>query len=274
MLVSSVVFLLLLSKINNVYGYRFVDQLVAESVTLLPAHLENTTAVIRIVGGSRVTEIEEAPWIASLQRNNKHVCGASVVSQSAVITAAHCLLYIRTKSQLSIRMGSVHLYKGGMHLKVTKYMQHPNYNFLNSSNDIAIVYFNLPSDITSMTLATVKLPVDLSNLTIGTVTSVFGWGATGENFPAVFQLRSVDVPIVSTEDCSRSYENRIGASMICAGYLEGNKDACQGDSGGPLMADGNTLVGIVSFGEGCARPAKYGVYTKVALFTNWIKQLI
>jgi len=65
---------------------------------------------------------------------------------------------------------------------------------------------------------------------------------------------------------------------ICAGYAEGGRDSCQGDSGGPLFCKSVSdqsiyyVAGIVSHGEGCARPDEPGVYTRVALFLDWIHQ--
>ena len=66
-------------------------------------------------------------------------------------------------------------------------------------------------------------------------------------------------------------------TMICAGLDKGGKDSCQGDSGGPLFfnkEDRNYLIGLVSWGEGCARANKYGVYSKVNNQVDWISQQI
>ncbi len=76
----------------------------------------------------------------------------------------------------------------------------------------------------------------------------------------------VNVPVIEQEDCNRYYENKITPRMICGAYPEGGKDSCQGDSGGPYMKqDGGrwTEIGVVSWGEGCAREGKPGVYARV-----------
>lgn len=87
-------------------------------------------------------------------------------------------------------------------------------------------------------------------------------------------LKFVEVPI--HEKCK--YENDVKSGSICAGEVFGTRDACQGDSGGPLVcraASGNwILAGIVSHGQGCARANEPGVYTRVALFNDWIREQI
>ena len=88
----------------------------------------------------------------------------------------------------------------------------------------------------------------------------------------------VKLPIVSQSTCQQAYwYGTIDDSMICAGYAEGGKDSCSGDSGGPLVCEDNgkyMLEGVVSFGEGCARPGKYGVYADVRYFRRWIDYVI
>ena len=100
-----------------------------------------------------------------------------------------------------------------------------------------------------------------------------GWGTTSESGCLSKNLLKVTVPLVSQADCSVSYPDGINDSMICAGFPEGGKDSCQGDSGGPILTGtgaNRTLAGIVSWGEGCARPNKYGVYSKVNAAVTWI----
>ncbi|CAG9765523.1 unnamed protein product [Ceutorhynchus assimilis] len=101
-----------------------------------------------------------------------------------------------------------------------------------------------------------------------------GWGATSQQGQISTKLREVTVPIMSNIDCKRTgYTSRITDNMLCAGFKEGKKDSCQGDSGGPLhIINGSyhNIVGIVSWGEGCAQPNYPGVYTRVNRYITWI----
>lgn len=102
---------------------------------------------------------------------------------------------------------------------------------------------------------------------------VSGWGLVSENGKNSETLRKVTVPIMQQAICRSLYlkKGNVTNRMICAGYLGGVMDACQGDSGGPLVYK-NTLLGIVSWGHGCARANYPGVYTKVSKFRNWISR--
>lgn len=87
------------------------------------------------------------------------------------------------------------------------------------------------------------------------------------------RLRAAIVPIANQDYCNKQYRGKITPRMICAGYKEGGKDSCQGDSGGPLIdeVDGTPqLVGVVSFGSGCAKPKYPGVYARVTAAREWI----
>ncbi|MEE6528280.1 hypothetical protein FKM82_030399 [Ascaphus truei] len=88
------------------------------------------------------------------------------------------------------------------------------------------------------------------------------------------QLQEVAINLISNEICSQEYTGQIHSTMMCAGRITGGVDTCQGDSGGPLVWLGDSSrwdqVGIVSWGDGCGRQGKVGVYTKVTSYLDWI----
>lgn len=103
---------------------------------------------------------------------------------------------------------------------------------------------------------------------------VSGFGRLGEGRQPSDILQRLTIPYVSREVCMESTQLRISPNMFCAGYDKIAKDACQGDSGGPHVTSyrGTYFVtGIVSWGEGCARKGKYGVYTQVSKYIRWIR---
>lgn len=160
---------------------------------------------------------------------------------------------------------------------------HPLFGQDGHRNDIGLMKvltpFRLPDE---GAIAAICLPPRGYQVNKGGVI-VSGWGVTSEgSFTASTALRAVTVPVISDEQCTSSYSSLwnflLGStlhpdSMFCAGLAEGGKDACQGDSGGPAVqfVDGvPTLVGIVSWGKGCARAGKPGVYTETAFFVPWV----
>lgn len=118
------------------------------------------------------------------------------------------------------------------------------------------------------------LPSKEDTNTIYTNCWVTGWGYTKEGGEIQNTLQKATIPLVPNEECQRKYRNYvITKQMICAGYKEGGTDACKGDSGGPMVCKHNgiwQLVGITSWGEGCARKDHPGVYTKVSEYVDWI----
>ena len=98
-----------------------------------------------------------------------------------------------------------------------------------------------------------------------------GWGRLSRGSRALMQA---SVPLVSKARCFLSYPGQIHDSMICAGLDQGGVDACQGDSGGPMVCEFQGrwfLEGATSWGQGCARPGKFGVYAKVRYLKTWVQ---
>jgi len=150
---------------------------------------------------------------------------------------------------------------------------HPSYSSSTFANDISLIILSEPLDLSVPSAQPIALPTQNQQTPAGTPLVVSGWGTTRSGGSISDELRRVTVPAVSDDDCNSSYgAGSIYASMICAGVPEGGVDSCQGDSGGPLFTENPfTLVGIVSWGYGCAVAGYPGVYTEVSYFVNWIE---
>uniref|UniRef100_A0A1A9VTQ1 Peptidase S1 domain-containing protein n=1 Tax=Glossina austeni TaxID=7395 RepID=A0A1A9VTQ1_GLOAU len=219
----------------------------------------------RIVGGSD-SDIKSFPYQVSVQCNGEHRCGGVIYNRNIIITAAHCLF--DDPRDIRIRAGSSQWQSGGVKIKVRNFEIHNGYSSQTVVNDIALLRLSSPlrfsSKIQPIKLAS-KVPDD------GATAIVSGWGTTYDGAPDIpNQLKSAEVAIISRTNCASSaysYGSGIKPSMICAAGP--GKSACQRDSGGPLVSRG-LLVGIVSWGEGCADPKYPGVYADVAELHPWI----
>ncbi|CAK1546112.1 unnamed protein product [Leptosia nina] len=230
--------------------------------------------VERIVNGDLV-DISEIPYQAALRRKTsagwKHSCGAVFVTSKSVVSAAHCVIsYQRDPSQLQVAVGTSQR-SGGITYSVSQIYSHENYSSATVDSDIALVV--VTNHITfSESVMPVQIAPSLLRIPAGTKAVVSGFGKTDYEGEAS-DLRLAVVDIVSRDECAQAYASigTITEGMICAAGRNPPKDACQGDSGGPLVVS-NTLIGIVSWGEGCANISYPGVYTKVSLYTTWIRE--
>jgi len=198
-------------------------------------------------------------------------CGGTVIADTWILTAAHC---VGNGYPSSVRVG-VHdkSTNQGETISVSQIIAHPSY----SGNSYDVALLKLASPVNS-SYVRAKLPTaDVLQAVAqpGDMLTVSGWGALSEGGSGPDVLHEVDVPVVSTSTCNSSaaYGGQIDDTMICAGYSQGGKDSCQGDSGGPIVAayQGEIYsIGTVSWGQGCARPNKYGVYARTSHFIDWI----
>lgn len=162
---------------------------------------------------------------------------------------------------------------------VERIWTHPHYDSNNYNGDIALLY--LSSEVVFNEYA---IPICLPSPNLaallaeeGRVGMVSGWGATHSRGSTLHFLMRVQLPIVSMDTCQQSTRRLVTDNMFCAGYGTGAADACKGDSGGPFAVSyQNTwfLLGIVSWGDGCAERGKYGVYTRVSNYIPWIKETV
>ncbi|GAB3729880.1 serine protease [Amycolatopsis oliviviridis] len=223
----------------------------------------------RIVGGGKAS-VSQYPYAVFLaDRSGNQYCGAVIVSSTTVATAAHCAVAVKKNDVRVVAGREDKRSRDGVELRVSKVWVSPDYSGDPGKGD----------DIAVMTVSG-KLPyrpakvADNGNADLydeGTKATVLGWGRVADGGARSDYLRSAVVPVVSDKTCRTVYSGYDPSDMVCAGYPEGGVDACQGDSGGPLMV-GDTLIGIVSFGEGCAKAGKPGVYTRVSHFSNEISQ--
>uniref|UniRef100_A0A1L8EJE5 Putative trypsin-1-like protein n=1 Tax=Haematobia irritans TaxID=7368 RepID=A0A1L8EJE5_HAEIR len=237
----------------------------------------------RIINGSEVSW-ENTRYQVSVRYKERdelefgkgHTCGGSLVAPNLVLTAAHCVWddgnkVYRNASDFVIVMGNVDrtVELNSLKLDVREIAPSSTFDPATFRDDIAIMVLNEPVP-DSYTRATLIELNENPNIEEGTLCLVSGWGIT-EDGELAQHLRALEAPILNRTRCSENYGSSIiQDGMMCAGYFEGMRDSCTADSGGPLMCD-NRLVGIVSFGTGCALPKYPGVYTNVAKYIEWFR---
>ncbi|XP_034035444.1 prothrombin isoform X1 [Thalassophryne amazonica] len=254
----------------------------------------------RIVGGDKAEE-GSAPWQVMLYKRypQELLCGASLISDQWVLTAAHCILYPPwnknfTITDLLVRLGKHNRaqFERGIEkiVAIDEIIIHPRYNWkVNLDRDIALLHLRRPTTFTER-IHPVCLP---DKKVIGTLMSegfkgrVSGWGNLKETWnpaarslPAV--LQQISLPIVDQDMCRSSTAVPITMNMFCAGFKPEDAkrgDACEGDSGGPFVMKNPEdnrwyQIGIVSWGEGCDRDGKFGFYTHLFRMKKWIRKVI
>ncbi|KAM5277920.1 enteropeptidase isoform 1-T1 [Hipposideros larvatus] len=232
----------------------------------------------KIVGGNNAKE-GAWPWLAALYYNGKLLCGASLVSNNWLVSAAHCvygrhLEPSKWKAILGLHMTSNLTSPQVVIRVIDQIVINPHYNKRRKDNDIAMMRLELEVTYTDY-IQPICLPEESQLFPPGRICSIAGWGRLVHQGPTPNILQEAHVPLVSNEKCQRQMpEYNITENMVCAGYEEGGIDSCQGDSGGPLMCQENNrwfLTGVTSFGYQCARPNRPGVYARVPRFTEWIQ---
>jgi len=240
-----------------------------------------------IVGGSNAVR-GSLPWQVSIQRDNRHICGGTVIAKRWILTAAHC--FSSSISGIVIVAGEHTLKRSEgseQKIKVVRHIFHPQWggrNRIPMKNDIALLKLaqDIRYDRYTQPACLPKLATENTDYKAGNMVTISGWGSTKaapyatRDAPSTLQVAKVRLIADNTCKQRQNYgPYRITYSMICAGKLgEGGVDACKGDSGGPMVMNVGgkyTVLGVVSWGIGCARPDKPGVYTRVARFDKWIQ---
>ncbi|XP_073958661.1 achelase-1-like isoform X2 [Choristoneura fumiferana] len=241
----------------------------------------------RIIGGTPAA-IESYPYAVQILASNQLSCGGSLVTRRHVLSAAHCFVDSRgvlySTSLFTIRVGTAQLNSGGTTRRVSRIVNHERYNVgWARDNDISVVV--LASTVTlSARVALAFLPAQGNQVPDNAPVIAVGWGRTNAGVnQASPVLNQVAVYTVNLNTCAARYRQLeyiknepfpVTTNMICSGLLDvGGRDACQGDSGGPVIYAG-VVVGVTSWGEGCALPTYPGVNARVSAYTNWINSTI
>uniref|UniRef100_A0A674K742 Transmembrane serine protease 15 n=1 Tax=Terrapene triunguis TaxID=2587831 RepID=A0A674K742_9SAUR len=235
----------------------------------------------KIVGGSDAKE-GAWPWVVSLFFNERPTCGASLISDEWLVSAAHCvygrnLIPSQWKAVLGLHTTLNLTYPQTVIEEIDQIVINPHYNKRTKNNDIAMMHLQFKVNYTDY-IQPICLPEASQQFLPGMNCSIAGWGRTTNQGSTANILQEAEVPLITNEKCQQKMpEYNITENMMCAGYDEGGVDSCQGDSGGSLMSQDNNrwlLAGVTSFGYQCALPQRPGVYVRVTQFVDWIKQFI
>jgi secreted trypsin-like serine protease len=239
----------------------------AISTALLCAAAAPSSAVV----GGHDARPGEYPAVAEITFG-PFLCTGTLVTADWVLTAGHCSsvtgALVATPASwptplINVRVGGVTQDDGERH-GVDRVVMHPNY-LLTMGYDISLLKLSQSSNMAPTQVAGAG---ERSLWTAGALETIVGWGRTSEDGQLPDNLQAARVPITTDQYCGSAYSEFDPKTMVCAGFPEGGVDTCQGDSGGPMFGRTSAgvlrVVGTTSFGEGCARPGKPGVYARVA----------
>ncbi|GAA4616856.1 trypsin-like serine protease [Saccharopolyspora hordei] len=237
----------------------------------LAAPVAGAKATPLIIGGGPAPQ--DHSFIASMQSTDgQHHCGASLIDQEWLVTAAHCVDG-QQPSNVQYRIGSSDRTSGGELVEPDEFVVHPQAKQQQAGYDLALVHLSRPVQAEPIAIAD-------SAPQPGTTLQLLGWGQTcptpkcGE--PPV-QLKELETTTTEPANCTGSGEPFDASRELCIDNQQGRASACYGDSGGPAVVregSGYALVGATSRGLAESCTEKPGVYTSVSAHADWISQVI
>ena len=255
-------------------GRRFTSAL-----AMAGAMLALTASPSMAIVGGHNTANGAYPSVAEITFGNAFLCTGTLIAPNYVLTAGHCgsITGDAVASPASwpaplinVRIGNDTIDTGGEVVPVSQAIVEPSY-LATSGYDITLLKLSRNS---TKTPTKVSGSSETGLWAPGTSETIVGWGATSEGGNLPNHLQEANVPITTDAYCGGAYSDFDATTMICAGFPQGGTDTCQGDSGGPMFGGGR-VVGSTSFGEGCARPNKPGVYARVGdtALREWIRSV-
>ncbi|XP_023013492.1 serine protease P38 [Leptinotarsa decemlineata] len=244
---------------------------------------KSLTPRLRIIGGDEAVP-HAFPYQVGLLINNRALCGASLISENYVLTAAHCATEIYNNN-VEVILGAHNITANEtsqVRIKGTDIIIHENYDYTSFQNDIALIRLASPAPLNDV-IKTVALPSrrDRGKTYLNQETTSIGWGLTEDKHNPTLKditstLRVVNVTVMDLDECADDYNDEetgvvyVSEVNICTtGYK--NKGTCNGDSGGPLLYK-SKQIGIVSIGSTLCEMCSPSVFTKVAWFLDWIEE--
>ncbi|XP_071805389.1 mannan-binding lectin serine protease 1-like [Asterias amurensis] len=263
----------------------------------------------RIVGGQESTPGSwpwqvliniKAPGFGGLRNT---ICGGSVLNEEWILTAAHCVTGTEVSLTTYGKVVPNHtvVVSLGIHTRnspaehtvvrsALEIIKHAEFDHVTLDYDVALIHLNESIQFNDV-IRPICLPPQSTHIEQGddkhvyipnvadtdTTAVVIGWGQIQKGRSTSNVLLEVYVGVnVPRNLCNMKLNDPVTTNMVCAGSTEGGLDSCGGDSGGPLMLRDDVTnryftYGIVSWGEGCARPDKFGVYVRIENFVDWIQ---
>uniref|UniRef100_A0A3Q3WGC0 trypsin n=1 Tax=Mola mola TaxID=94237 RepID=A0A3Q3WGC0_MOLML len=234
----------------------------------------------RILGGTSALPGTH-PWMAAIYIGHSDFCAGTLVSSCWIVSAAHCFFRNPLKSQIRVVLGQQKFNVSGPNSKtfeVEDYIFPKQFSVFNPTlHDIVLVKLKKQDGRCARRgqfIRPICLPDKNTTFPDNYCCTISGWGHVN----GYSSLQEAGVRLIPQDTCRKPdvYGNHVTADMFCAG-LNGCADSCQGDSGGPLACAQNGvsfLYGIISWGEGCGRSGKPGVYTRVVNYVDWIGSVI
>uniref|UniRef100_A0A8C1JJW8 trypsin n=1 Tax=Cyprinus carpio TaxID=7962 RepID=A0A8C1JJW8_CYPCA len=238
--------------------------ILTNSLLFLSAHVN-----VGIVNGTEAIP-HSRPFMVSLQKNWRHICGGFLISDRFVMTAAHC--WKNKKLTAVVGAHDLRQNEGPVRIGVKSYHIHPHFNMHTLQNDIMLLRVTVKEVEQNKNVMKISIPKKERDIEDGSVCSVAGWGRLNFKGKKSFRLMEAEVKIMNNTECKNKWKDNFSASqmihvLICF--------CSQEDGGGPLVCK-DTAVGVTSFGDPkiCNSHERPVVYIKISPYIPWICSVI